>query len=439
MPQLGESVVEGTVAKFFVKVGDRVEPGAVLVEIETDKANAEVTASAGGVVTQLLVKVGDVVKVGGALLEVGDGAAAPTPAPIAAAPSPAPTPIAVAPVVVAPVVVAPPVVAPPPPAAPAVAAAPAAPAVEPHLRADAVPWNAGGIVAAPTQPPVSTLPLSQRTPPPPSIPHIPAPPSVTMSIDAPTGAMFGAPAGARYYKPPVVKAGPDDTVVKFTRRRGITAEHMVYSKHVSPHVPCVAEVDMTEVLELRRTHKDRLAKEGVSLTVLAFLLKAATLALREFPTLNAVVGHDEYILRKDIHLGCAVETEEGLVVPVIRNADRLTTGQIAAAVRDSAARARNKKLTADELAGGTFTVSNPGRQGNLFGAAIINQPQVGILRMGEIVRRPVVREFDGEEVICIRSMMYLSLTYDHRIIDGVTGNGFLFRCREILETGSMEV
>jgi len=147
----------------------------------------------------------------------------------------------------------------------------------------------------------------------------------------------------------------------------------------------------------------------------------------------------EVIQRGDIHLGVAVETDGGLVVPVIRNADQLSTGGLAKAVVDVADKARDKKITLDDLSGGTFTVSNPGRRGNLFGAAIINQPQVGILRMGEIVRRPVVRTIAGEEVICIRSMMYLSLSYDHRIIDGVQGNGFLFRIRELLEAGQFDI
>ncbi|TVR05246.1 MAG: hypothetical protein EA398_00165 [Deltaproteobacteria bacterium] len=247
------------------------------------------------------------------------------------------------------------------------------------------------------------------------------------------------PQGARYFKPPVVKAAPEDTVIKFSKRRGIIAEHMVYSKQVSPHVPCFAEVDMTKIVEMRRKNKDRLKEQGIPLTVLSFLLKATTQALREFPGVNAVVGADEIIQRGSIHLGVAVETDEGLLVPVIRDADTLSVSGLARAVVELAHKARNKKITIDDLSGGTFTVTNPGRRGNLFGAAVINQPQVGIVRMGEIVRRPVVRVIDGEEVICIRSMMYLALTYDHRIIDGVTGNGFLYRIRELLEEGNFQL
>lgn len=253
------------------------------------------------------------------------------------------------------------------------------------------------------------------------------------------GAPVGTPAGMKNFKVPRVEAGPNDTVIKFSKRRSIIAEHMVYSKHVSPHVPCFAEVDMNVVSDLRRKHKNRLAQEGISLTILAFVLKATTQALAEFPNVNAVVGEQEVIQRGDINLGVAVETDGGLVVPVIKNADQLSVGGLAKAVVDIAEKARDKKITMDDLTGGTFTVSNPGRRGNLFGAAIINQPQVGILRMGEIVRRPVVRTIEGEEVICIRSMMYLSLSYDHRIIDGVAGNGFLYRIRELLEAGDFDI
>lgn len=214
---------------------------------------------------------------------------------------------------------------------------------------------------------------------------------------------------------------------------------MVYSKQVSPHVPCVAEVDMTAVMDSRRKNKDALAEQGVNLTVFAYLLAATAQALREFPNVNAVVGADEVIQRGRVHLGIAVETDGGLLVPVIRDADSLSVGGIARAVAELADKARNKRITVDDLSGGTFTISNPGRRGNLFGAAVINQPQVGILRMGEIVRRPVVRSFDKEEAIVIRSMMYLSLSYDHRIIDGVEGNGFLYRVREILEDANFNI
>jgi 2-oxoglutarate dehydrogenase E2 component (dihydrolipoamide succinyltransferase) len=288
------------------------------------------------------------------------------------------------------------------------------------------------VIGAPVHQPPIAIPQAQRTS---AAPATPVPAAAAPS----PGSTFGAPGPLKYFKAPVVTAGPDDERVPFNRRRGIIAEHMVYSKHVSPQVPCVAELDMSAVSALRLKHKDALAKQGIPLTLLAFVLKATVTALREFRTLNAAVGSDEVILRGHVNLGVAVETDEGLVVPVIRDADKLSVSGLAQAVKDYADKARDRKITADDLAGGTFTVSNPGRKGNLFGAAIINQPQVGILRMGEIVKRAMVREVNGQDVIGIRPMMYMTLTYDHRIIDGVTGNGFLYRVRELVEAGKFEV
>ena len=438
MPQLGESVVEGTIVQWFVKPGDKVENGTLLVEVETDKANTEVPSTAAGYVKALLVAPGATVAVGTAIIEMVTD-----PAELGATSAPAPAPVApvVAPVAATPVVPVAPVAAP----VPAVVAAPApimtlplaaGPPAAPGAAAYH-PWNSDGVVASPSGP-IAPLPLAAR---PASNP--PLPPElaqlVSATLPAAPGGKLGAPAGMKHYKVLPIEKGPNDTVIKFSKRRAITAEHMVYSKHVSPHVPCFAEVDMSPVSDLRLKHKNRLQADGISLTLLGFVLKATVMALKEFPGMNAVVGDEEIIQRADVNLGCAVETEQGLVVPVIRNADQLSVGALAKAVAIVAEKARDKKITVDDLAGGTFTVSNPGRKGNLFGAAIINQPQVGILRMGEIVRRPVVREINGEEVICIRSMMFLSLSYDHRVIDGVLGNSFLFRVRELLERAQFDV
>ena len=208
---------------------------------------------------------------------------------------------------------------------------------------------------------------------------------------------------------------------------------MVYSKATSPHVPCTAEVDMTNLTRLRGEWKRAKETGGKAPSFLVGVCRAAIQALSEFPRLNAVVQDESIILRKDVNLGVAVETEKGLLVPVIRKANELSVLGLARGLDDLAARARTGKVTADELSGGSFTVSNPGLKGNLFGAAIINQPQVGILRMGEIVKRAVVRELEGEDAIVIRPMMYVTLSYDHRVIDGVTGNGFLHRVRELIE------
>ncbi|MCB9532859.1 MAG: 2-oxo acid dehydrogenase subunit E2 [Myxococcales bacterium] len=429
MPQLGESVVEGKIVAWFVKPGDTVEQGATLVEVETDKANTEVPSPVAGTITRIIAAAGAIVPVGAPIIEIGEPGEASAPAP-APAPAPVAAPAAPAPVAAPAASAAHAPVAPAPTPAPlASAGAPSTSEAAPlprtaHRRADDVPWNANNIVAAPTQAPAS-LPMARS--------------SVGAAALEAVAGPFGAPPGLRHYRAPQVAAGEGDTVVPFSKRRAIISEHMVYSKHVSPHVPCFAEVDVTPVMAVRGKHKKRLEAEGVGLSLLAFVLKATCIALREFPSVNATVGEDSVILRGHVHLGVAVETDAGLLVPVIRDADALSVGGLARAVGDIAERARSKKIGVDELNGGTFTVSNPGRRGNLFGAAIINQPQVGILRMGEIVRRAVVREIDGEEVICIRSMMFLGLSYDHRIIDGVTGNGFLFRIRELLEAAEFDV
>jgi len=440
MPQLGEAVVEGTIVEWFVKVGDRVERGDALVEIETDKANTEVPSTVSGFVSLILEPTGATVDVGVTLAEVSDEienitVKADSPAPEAAGEVAAPAPKAPAPK-------APKAPAPKAPTGEAVtqAVTPESPSeVRSSTSASADrPWNADNIVASPTVVP-TTLALAQRSAAGAEALKVATTPSSVVSYGAPNAGVYGAPAGGKYYNTPVVSADKGDRVVPFNKRRGIIAEHMVYSKHVSPHVPCFAEVDVTDVMTLRAKHKDRLAAQGIRLSLLAFVLKATCETLREIPRMNSVVGTDEIIERQRVNLGCAVETEAGLLVPVIRDADTLSVSGLAKAVDDLASRARAKKITLDDLSGGTFTVTNPGRRGNLFGAAIINQPQVGILRLGEMRRRVVVREIDGEETICIRTMMFLGLSYDHRIIDGVAGNAFLYRVRELLEVASFTV
>jgi 2-oxoglutarate dehydrogenase E2 component (dihydrolipoamide succinyltransferase) len=205
-------------------------------------------------------------------------------------------------------------------------------------------------------------------------------------------------------------------------------------------VGTVAEVDLGGVAAVRNEQKRAFREaHGLPLTFLPFVVHATVRALREFPALNASVLEDAIVEKRDIHVGIAVETDKGLVVPVVRHADRLSLAGLAAAIEDLSNRARTKKLTADDLKGGTFTVSNPGRAGNLYGFAIINQPQVGILRMGEIVKRPVVRPIDGQDAILIRPIMHLALSYDHRAVDGAPANGFLHRVKELLEEAEFDL
>jgi 2-oxoglutarate dehydrogenase E2 component (dihydrolipoamide succinyltransferase) len=233
---------------------------------------------------------------------------------------------------------------------------------------------------------------------------------------------------------------PGDELIPMSPLRRLVAEHMVLSKRVSAHVGTVAEIDMGGVVKVRDAQKRAFRDaNGFALSYLPFIVHAAVRTLREYPRLNASVVDDAIIEKRDIHMGIAVETEKGLVVPVVRHADRLSLAGLAQAVEDLANRARTKKLSADELKGGSFTISNPGRDGNLYGFAIINQPQVGILRMGEMVKRPVVRSRDGEDAIVIRPIMHLALSYDHRAVDGAPANGFLRRIRELLEEAEFDL
>ena len=434
MPQLGESVVEGVVVKWLVNVGDTVTKDQPLLEISTDKVDAEIPSPEAGKIVEILAKEGDTVPIQEILcrIETEEAAAAPPPAPekwdeeeegfpgAMARKTGPPIPAAAA---VEPTREAPP---PPPPeregAKVRISPVVARMAAEYGLDVSQIPGTGidgrvtkkdvekhlarGGKETAPAPPPKA------KPAPPPSAPGEKPPPA------------------------PGEKVTPEgDRVIPFTPIRKMIAEHMVMSKRTSPHVHTFAEVDMHRVAAFRGAKK----KEGVSLTYLPFVIRAAIEAIREFPVLNAQVVGESTVLKKGIHIGVAVDTERGLIVPVIRNADEKSLLGLAKAVEGLAARAEAKKILPDELSGGTFTVSNPGLRGNLFGTPIINQPQVGILRMGQIVKRPVVIEAGGEDAIVIRPMMYLCLGYDHRVVDGVAGNSFLFRVREILETGEFHL
>lgn len=441
MPQLGESVMEGTVVRWIAKPGQRVELDEPLVEIATDKANTEIPSPSAGVLVEHLAKEGAVVPVGGELARLDEaGAAEDTPAP-----APAPRPQAKA-------------AAPPPGQGNGEDGVRATPVgrnvAQQHgldlskvpgsgpagrvMKADVTGYLEKGATAAQQsemQPPLSTFP-GQKAPtaPPPTQPPVAPVYSMPPPSFGPSYQGFGPVViNLRAYKPPRYAPKEGDQVVPFDQRRRLIAEHMVYSKATSPHVPCTAEVDMSSLSRLRGEWKRAKETGGKAPSFLVGVCRATVQALAEFPRLNAVVQDESVIQRKDVNLGVAVETEKGLLVPVIRKANELSVLGLARALDDLAARSRTGKVTADELSGGSFTVSNPGLKGNLFGAAIINQPQVGILRMGEIVKRAVVREHDGEDAIVIRPMMYLTLSYDHRVIDGVTGNGFLHRVRELLE------
>ncbi|MBI5517321.1 MAG: 2-oxo acid dehydrogenase subunit E2, partial [Deltaproteobacteria bacterium] len=271
--------------------------------------------------------------------------------------------------------------------------------------------------------------------PPARVAAIPVPaPVVTAPAPAPPSTRAS---GA--FRPQPYAPAPGDEVVPFTRRRRIIADHMVYSKQVAPHVYTFTEVDLHRVSRLRDARKEALKAEGIPLTFLAFIAAAVARALREHPQLNTRVLDDAYVKLRDIHLGVAVETPGGLLVPVVRNADQLTVKGLARAIDAIARKAREGKVEADDLSGATFTISNPGPKGNFVGAAVISQPNVGILRTGEITKRPVVVECDGVDSIAIHPVMFAALSYDHRVVDGVAANEFLYRVTELLEAGAFEV
>jgi 2-oxoglutarate dehydrogenase E2 component (dihydrolipoamide succinyltransferase) len=253
-------------------------------------------------------------------------------------------------------------------------------------------------------------------------------------------AAVAAPAAGAIFRPPVYQPREGDAVEPFSRRRKLIAEHMVYSKSHSPHVGTVAEVDLTRLSALREAHKKAFqTREGFALTLLPFAAMATIRALKEFPRMNAAVAGDSVVIRRAINLGVAMDAEDGLVVPVIKAADTFTVVGLAREIERLRRKVQERSITADDLAGGSFTLSNPGREGNLYGFAIINQPQVGILRMGEVKKRPIVVDLDGADAIAIRTMMYLALSYDHRVVDGVLGNRFLFRTARLLEEAAFEL
>jgi 2-oxoglutarate dehydrogenase E2 component (dihydrolipoamide succinyltransferase) len=421
VPELGESVSSGTVARWLVKEGARVERDQPLVEITTDKVDAEIPSPVAGVITAILAQEGETVAVGAELAHIEEGAGATASAPAA----------------------------PPAAAAPKRASAPPAEAPRATPLAKRSAEEAGvalgevagsGVSGRIMQSDVAAA-RTQRAP-----AAKPAQPAAAASV-APPQRSPARSAKARSAADAEMKARfgsyaiqDGDRVIPMSPLRKLVAEHMVYSKRTSPHVGTVAEIDMGGVAAVRDKHKRAFEEaNGYGLTFLPFIVHATVRALREFPALNASVIEDAIVEKRDIHVGIAVETDKGLVVPVVRNADRLSLAGLAAAVEDLSGRARSKKLSADELKGGTFTISNPGRKGNLYGFAIINQPQVGILRMGEMVKRPVVREINGQDAIVIRPMMHLALSYDHRAVDGAPANGFLFRVRELLEEAEFDL
>jgi pyruvate dehydrogenase E2 component (dihydrolipoamide acetyltransferase) len=465
MPQMGESIFEGTITKWLKKPGDKVERDEPLFEISTDKVDAEIPSPSAGVLKEIKVGEGKTVPIQtvvGVIDAAGGAAAAAAPAPAKAAePAKAAAP--------APQQAAKPAAAPPPPppaaakpAAPAAQAAPSregarihsSPLVRKMAKEHGIDLTAvqgtgtggriskqdieahlagGGTTAAPAeadvytqQAPAATPSYAQQAPPPPppqrQAPPQAPPPASTMGGQHHVAFETAVPRERMYFG--------NYEVQPMTIMRQRIAEHMIASKHVSPHVYSVDEIDMTKVAAIRAKSRDEFEKRyETKLTYMPFFVKAAVAGLRAYPTMNASLDGTNVVLHKEINVGMAVALDWGLIVPVIKNADEKNILGIQRNLNDLAERARSKKLKPEEVQESTFSITNPGVFGGLFGLPVISQPNVGILGLGAIEKRPVVIN----DSIAIRSMCYVTLSYDHRVVDGAVAHQFLHKVKDTLE------
>ena len=489
MPQMGESIAEGTITRWLKKVGDRVERDEPLFEISTDKVDAEIPSPAAGTLTEIKFQEGETVEINKvvAVLDGDTGASAPSnggasgtevSAPASqAAVSPEPPP-------------------PPPtqqpPAEQQATQASQQQATEPSTKEQAPPVKSAeeskasqpssSTQQAPASTPASggnggeqTVEELRRTKSSPLVRNIArehgidisrlegtglsgrvtkndilsfiesgaamTPQQAMQATAAPGASAPSAPQAPPLQAPPLAPPGTEDRVEQMSNMRKKIAEHMILSRRTSAHVTTVYEIDMTRIARLRDEHK-RSFKErtGTKLTFMPFIFQAVTNAIRKFPVFNAQVSGDQIIYKRDINLGMAVALDWGLIVPVIKRADDLSISGLARSANDLAERARSKQLKPDDVAGGTFTITNPGVFGGLFGTPIINQPQVAILGVGAIEKRPkVITSAEGDDLIAIRQMAYFALTFDHRIIDGSDAEKFLGYVKEILEDAQFTV
>ena len=477
LPQLGETVTEGTITRWFKKVGDTVAADEPLFEVSTDKVDTEVPSPVAGTLTEIRVNEGDTVPVGTVIAVVGAANAAAAPAPVAPAPAPvkqpapAPAPVAQPAPAPAPAPVAQPAPAPAPAARPAAAVATAtrtaiapnvsnkllSPVVRRLVADHGIDVNAlvgtgpGGRITR--EDVLDFIDRTGSTPvapaPAPAVQAAPAPqvsatqtapaPAPAAPAPSPQVARTPAPAPVAASAPPAKFTAPSEreTVLPLSKIRKLTASHMIMSQAVSAHAFSVVEVDYANVDATRSEVKDQFKQsEGFTLTYLPFIARAIVDALAEYPNLNASIEGDSLVVHNYVDLGIAVDLEfNGLLVPVVRSADGKRLRAIAREISDLATRARARKLTPDEIQGGTFTISNNGSAGSVLTMPIINQPQVAIMSTDAIVRKPVVaRLSDGSESIAIHPVGNLAMSWDHRAFDGAYAAGFLSKVKRVLET-----
>jgi pyruvate dehydrogenase E2 component (dihydrolipoamide acetyltransferase) len=499
MPQMGESIAEGTITRWLKKVGDKVDRDEPLFEISTDKVDAEIPSPAAGTLTEIKFNEGDTVEVNTVVAVLdGNGAGAPA--------ATAQTPAAAAETTGAPAAQAAVASEPPPPPPAAKEATPAAqpaplsqaaqtgtPAAQPE-KAEAAgrsydaerpgaKQEGAQASASSASVPVGEQSVEdlRRTRSSPLVRNIAKEHGIDItrlegtgmsgrvtkndilsyiesgaamtpqqamqsgqsgqSGQAGAGLSSAQPATQASAATPTARPAAEDRVEQMSVMRKKIAEHMIMSRRTSAHVTTVYEIDMTRIARIREQHKREFQERaGTKLSYMPFIFQAITSAIRKFPIFNAQVSGEQIIYKRDINLGMAVALDWGLIVPVIKRADDLSISGLARAANDLAERARAKQLKPDEVAGGTFTITNPGVFGGLFGTPIINQPQVAILGVGTIEKRPkVVTSPEGDDYIAIRSMAYFALTFDHRIIDGSDAERFLGYVKELLEAGQFTV
>ena len=474
MPQMGESIAEGTVVRWIKKVGEKVERDEPLLEISTDKVDAEIPSPAAGTLTEIIAQEGQTVAVNSVVARIGAEGEAAAPAPTAAAAEtakPAPKTAAPAPKAAAPAAK---------PASPAQQSADDSMKEDVQQEASAVaPSTKTPAIQASTETEgdddheddhdenVTSLDQRRRTKSSPLVRKIARENNIDIAriqgsgvsgrvtkndildfLQQPEGTVApaaaqpasGKPAApAPRQAPPAFAAGESHRIEPLSVMRKKIAQHMVLSKQTSAHVTTVFEVDFTNIDRLRRKHKESFGDRGVKLTFLPFIVQAVCAGLREFPILNASMDETSVIYHRDLNIGIAVALDWGLIVPVVKNADEKNVLGLAKAINDLGERARTKKLSPDDVQAGTFTITNPGIYGGLFGTPIINQPQVAILGVGGVKKRPVVVETKDGDLIAIRSMCILTLTFDHRLVDGAVADQFMARVRALIEAGQFPV